>query len=69
MGHSLVSGEERWNATHPMLKLRESGSWLLTTNLTLSSAKRRRLPARAGATISVAREQDLTRGSMTNKRR
>ena len=30
----------------------------LTTNLTLSSAERRRLPARTGAISSVAREQD-----------
>src|SRR6266849_6329682 len=37
----------------------------LITNLTLSSAERRRFAARTGATISVAREQELTRESMT----
>ena len=37
----------------------------LANNLTLSSAERRRFAARTGATISVAREQDLTGRSMT----
>src|SRR5260370_35799424 len=36
-----------------------------STNLTLSSAERRRFAARTGATIGVAREQELTRASMT----
>jgi len=31
----------------------------LTTDLTLSSAERRRFAARTGATINVAREQEL----------
>ena len=35
-----------------------------STNLTLSSAERRRFAARAGATISAAREQELTGQSM-----
>ena len=37
----------------------------LTTNLTLSSAERRRFAARTGATTSAAREQELTGPSMT----
>jgi len=36
----------------------------LTTNLTLSSAERRRFAARTGAAVRVAREQELTGRSM-----
>jgi hypothetical protein len=56
----------RWNATHPVLWLSaRAAPDKLKTNLTLSSAERRRFAARTGATISVAREQELTGPSMT----
>src|SRR6266849_5587731 len=49
----------RWNATHPVLRLSaRAAPDKLKTNLTLSSAERRRFAARTGATINGAREQD-----------
>src|SRR6266705_1524485 len=56
----------RWDATHPALWLSaRAAPNQVENNLTLSSAERRRFAARTGATISVAREQDLTGRSMT----
>ena len=47
----------------------ESGSKQVDNDLTLSSAERRRLAARTGATVGVAREQELTGQSMKDDRR
>jgi len=60
----------RWNATHPVLRpSARAAPDKLKTNLTLSSAERRRFAARTGATISVAREQDLNGPKYDHNRR
>jgi hypothetical protein len=64
MGHSIAESEVNLRGETRRIRcssFARAAPNKLTTNLTLSSAERRRLPARAGATVSVAREQDLTR--------